>query len=471
MMNVQINYNLRDSRQRESTVIMICRWQGKTLKISTQLTVFTQAFDKNEQRCYTSKERFNEVINRQSRKVNKCLDKITKNLESFFDKKPPKATKQMTEDEYIRHHAKSVIDAVLGIVADKTTIEKNVKPKETKKVWKPIQFFEYYIEQKRIDPHTGRYIGERTKAHQRTVIKRLKMFLKDTHLPNEFATFCSSKFDAQFTEWCYAKKKYKQNTVYATYGVLKPLLNASKAEGIDVGEEYKHLKGKCVDVDAIYLTEDEIERIYRLDIPALIAKGEIDSKSEIEKTRDLFIIGCWTGLRRSDVNRLHKASFNIEQKTISITAEKTKRQVVIPMHPFILELWEKYQGKFPHLCDRGKTNDHLRECARHAGIDEEVRIVENRAGVVNTLTYKKYQLVGMHTGRRSFCTNMYKRRFPTISIMRLSGHTTEANFLKYIRITAEENAVMMAEEFNKAKTPFDGDFSKKEGNEEEEMKG
>jgi integrase len=84
-------------------------------------------------------------------------------------------------------------------------------------------------------------------------------------------------------------------------------------------------------------------------------------------------------------------------------------------------------------------------------------MVENRGGKVSTLIYKKYQLVGMHTGRRSFATNMYKRRFPTIAIMRLTGHTTESNFLKYIKVSPEENAMMMAEEFFKIKKPFEED--------------
>ena len=321
----------------------------------------------------------------------------------------------------------------------------------------PIQFFEEYVEKKRIDPHTGRYIGERTKIHQRTVIHRLQAFLEYYKLPDDFSVFTSKKFDRQFAEWCYSVKNYKQNTVYATYGVLKPFLNAAKEEGFDVGEHYKNLKGKGVDVDTIYLTEEEISKLYKLDIKRLIKEGEIDAKSMIETTRDLFIIACWTGLRRSDIDRLDKATFNMENKTITITAEKTKRQVVIPMHPMVVALYKKYNGKFPHLCDKGKANDHLRECARHAGIDDEVRMVENRAGIVTTLIYKKYQLVGMHTGRRSFATNMYKRKFPTIAIMRLTGHTTESNFLKYIKVTPEENAAMMAEEFFKALKPFEND--------------
>ena len=67
----------------------------------------------------------------------------------------------------------------------------------------PIEFFKEYVERKRIDTHTGRYIGERTKKHQRTVIHRLELFLVDTRLPNDFSTFTSKKFDAQFKKWCY----------------------------------------------------------------------------------------------------------------------------------------------------------------------------------------------------------------------------------------------------------------------------
>ena len=58
--------------------------------------------------------------------------------------------------------------------------------------------------------------------------------------------------------------------------------------------------------------------------------------------------------------------------------------------------------------------------------------------------YPKYELVTSHTARRSAATNMYKAGIPTISIMRITGHTTEASFLRYIRISQEENAELMA---------------------------
>ena len=439
-MGLTLNINLKTPSKDHSLLMAIIRVDGKKLAVSTQQNVLTASFDRVKQRCFTSKEKFSMRENKHSEEVNKILDEIVSTARSIYNSSIPDS---------------DLLGSIHSAISNITDVGKNEN--QTLKM-SPIEFFSYYIEQKRIDSHTGRYINERTKVHQRTVVNRLSSFIKDKKLPDTFETFSSKKFDQQFTDWCYSVKNYKQNTVYATYGVLKPLLNAAKAEGFEFGDAYKNLKGKCNDTDAIYLTEEEIRKIYQLDIPSLIEAGEIDNKSTIERTRDLFIIACWTGLRRSDVNRLEKAKFDIDAKTITVTTEKTKQMVVIPMHPMVLAIYNKYKGKFPKLRDRGLTNIHLRQCARLAGIDSEFRMLENRGGKVSTLAYKKYQLVGMHTARRSFATNMYKRRFPTIAIMKLTGHTTESNFLKYIKVSAEENALMMAEEFYKIKKPFEEDI-------------
>ena len=443
-MALKFNFNLKEPKKRESLLLFLCRWNNQQIKVSTKQRVNVETWDMESQACIISKDRFTPRVNKQSKRINRFIKDLSKAFIAFYDE----SYDCSISNESAKLSIQKIIESILG----------KVKEQDERLKMTPLTFFKDYIERKRIDHHTGRYINERTKIHQRTVIHRLQSFLKDCNLPDDFSTFTSRKFDSQFSDWCYSTKHYKENTIYATYGVLKPLLNAAKEEGFEIADNYKHLKGKCKDVDSIYLTEDEIKRIYELDIAKLIEHGEIDAKSTIEQTRDLFIISCWTALRRSDINRLDKATFDIEHKCIMITAEKTKRPVIIPMHPMVLSLWKKYNGKFPHLCDKGNTNDHLRECARLAKVEDEVRIVENRGGKVQTLTYKKYQLVGMHTGRRSFATNMYKRRFPTIAIMKLTGHTTESNFLRYIKVTPEENAAMMADEFFKAQQPFENEF-------------
>lgn len=443
-MALKFNFNLKEPKKQESLLMFLCRWNNQQIKVSTKQRVVVATWDMENQTCIISKDRFTPRVNKQSKRINGFIKDLSDAFIRYYD--------ESYDCSISNESAKLSIQKIIESILDK------VKEQDERLKMTPLHFFEDYIERKRIDPHTGRYINERTKIHQRTVIHRLQSFLMDCNLPDDFSTFTSKKFDSQFSDWCYSTKHYKENTIYATYGVLKPLLNAAKEEGFEIADNYKHLKGKCKDVDSIYLTEDEIKRIYELDIPKLMESGEIDAKSQIETTRDLFVISCWTALRRSDINQLNKALFDVDKKMITITAEKTKRQVVIPMHPMVLALWKKYEGKFPHLCDRGKTNNHLRECARLAKIEDEVRIIENRGGVVKTLSYKKYQLVGMHTGRRSFATNMYKRRFPIIVCMRWTGHTTENNFLKYIKVTPEENAAMMADEFFKAQQPFENEF-------------
>ena len=67
----------------------------------------------------------------------------------------------------------------------------------------------------------------------------------------------------------------------------------------------------------------------------------------------------------------------------------------------------------------------------------------------------KWELVTTHTARRSFATNAYKSGIPSLKIMMITGHTTESSFLRYIKITGEENAISMAgEQFFIDKSPL-----------------
>lgn len=45
------------------------------------------------------------------------------------------------------------------------------------------------------------------------------------------------------------------------------------------------------------------------------------------------------------------------------------------------------------------------------------------------------------TAHRSGATNMYLAGIPTIAIMKITGHKTETEFMKYIKITEEQTAM------------------------------
>lgn len=482
---MELKFTLKDTKEKQTLLYAVCYHESKRIKVSTGLKVVSETWNTKMQRCEIS-SRFTERMNRASRKVNKLLDSIlvewkkvadgldsvianwkirNEKINAYIDKLPTKkmgAISQLQSVNAVKEQENGK-SGTIRIQPKSNTQENLIKEKvaavihkvikadekeEEKKQITPLQFFDKYVEEMthKVDPRTGRYIGERTQVHHRTVLKRIKAFMQEKYIKDDFSVF-DEQFARRFTDWAYTSKNYRQNTIPATFSVLKVWLNAAKAERLFDGEEYKKYVSKCADVDNIYLTKDEIERMYRLDIPSLIAKGEIDAKSTIEKTRDLFVIGCWTGLRRSDINRLEKALFDIEKGEITIITEKTGEKVQIPMHPFIKELYEKYDGKFPKLTDKANTNRHLQEIGRHAKIDENIMVKENRGGKIISHVYKKYQMIKMHTARRSFATNLYLDGAPTISIMKLTGHTTEMNFLKYIKITKEENAEMMRKFF------------------------
>jgi len=63
-----------------------------------------------------------------------------------------------------------------------------------------------------------------------------------------------------------------------------------------------------------------------------------------------------------------------------------------------------------------------------------------------------------HTARRSGATNMYKQGIPSIDIMKITGHTKESTFMRYIKISKEETAERIARGFRVGKPEWSKDM-------------
>ena len=85
----------------------------------------------------------------------------------------------------------------------------------------------------------------------------------------------------------------------------------------------------------------------------------------------------------------------------------------------------------------------MTEVIKAAKLDRDVVISETRGTMTRNKTVKLSSLVTAHTARRSCATNMFLAGVPTLSIMKITGHKSEKVFLKYIRITQEENALKL----------------------------
>jgi integrase len=211
------------------------------------------------------------------------------------------------------------------------------------------------------------------------------------------------------------------NTVGKTLKNLKIFLRDCARKHIIDPIDTSDFKVYQEEVENIYLTEKEINSIYKLDL---------SDEKDRERIRDLFILGCYTGLRYSDLISIKPV--NIKGDFIRLKQGKTMNHVVIPLNDTAKEIIRKYDGGIPEGIQMNDFNKLIKGIAAEAGISEEIIITQKRGAERIDTTYKKFELIASHTCRRSFCTNEYLKGTPTLFIMKISGHRTERNFLKYI---------------------------------------
>lgn len=292
-----------------------------------------------------------------------------------------------------------------------------------------------------------KFIGDRAESSEyrkgsiqvyRSTFKHLRAFAKYRRSPG--GEFDFADVDYNLIEQL---KRYlinaglTTNTVNKTVSTFKTFLNEAKREGLNRFTAYQDAVNAPKETsDAIYLTRDELEGLYLFQF----------SRGSLDRVRDLFIIGAFTGLRYSDFIRIkpqHVRTIEGEQ-VIDIITQKTGKRVYIPLHPFVKATLEKYDYHLPEITNQ-KMNEYLKEMGKEAGLDGDFTKGQTKGGRKVTKTYKKYQLITTHTARRSFATNAYKSGIPAPAIMKITGHTTESSFMKYLKISDEENAVILSQ--------------------------
>jgi integrase len=212
------------------------------------------------------------------------------------------------------------------------------------------------------------------------------------------------------------------------------MLNEATDKEYKVNKAFKSHRFKSITEESenIYLDNSDLQKLYDLDL---------EGNSRLETVRDLFLIGCWTGCRFGDIHKINPD--NIQNGMIHLQQSKTGSKVVIPLHPVVKDILEKYEFKLPAVISNQKFNKYLKEVAKKAKLNEIFHKGITRGGIRRSTRLKKWRLVTTHAARRSFATNLYKSGFPSRSIMQITGHKTEASFLKYIKVTPEEHARML----------------------------
>lgn len=427
--SMRVNFNLKRVGNK-SQIWLTTTIDKQRARVFTKLTIEPQYWLKTTRTQVGEKATEDTAIGAVQLRYNKRINKELKQILAYCDE----YAKATTEGEF--EHTKENFENYL-----KNKI--NGKGTDIKK--RPLLFIQDYIERKKrmANRATQRRIVSGTIYNHLNVLQRLEDFCKDYGYALTWQLF-NNNFEERLTAWM-QDKEYSANTIASTFSIIKVWLKEAELNNIEVDKCYHSYTTKCQDVDNIYLNEDEIRKMYVINFEDEEVKSIIGDKAKIEETRDMFIVACWTGLRFGDWQSL--CDVEIREENMIVHTKKTNTMVIIPMHPMVKEILKKYGGTFPKVVDKTHSLKHIRLCAKLAGIDERTTLSRVKGGKTVIKDGAKYDFLMNHTARRSFATNMYLKGVPCISIMAITGHTTEDNFLKYIKVNKEEHARIVAQAF------------------------
>ena len=267
-------------------------------------------------------------------------------------------------------------------------------------------------------------------------INDLKVFEKQNRRRIEWDTLDMQFYD-EYMDYQLNIKGNSHNLFGKRIKTLKTFLNDATIRGNNIHLMYKGFKVTVKDSDNIYLTEDEIKRMYKLDL---------SDNEKLEEVRDLFVVGCRTGLRYSDLVTIRKE--NISKEGIKFKVEKTEAILNTVIIEETQEILEKYNYELPRMSST-IFNKYIKEVGELAGINEITHKDTYKAGKPISIRLEKYKRISSHTARRSFATNMHKRGYPNYYIMKITDHKKESDFLNYIKVTNEEAVKIITMNYKK----------------------
>lgn len=405
-------YLREPNAEKESQIQLIVWHLNKQLKLSTGKSIHPKFWNVAEQqarqvRDFPQSKIFNQRLNYIKEVAKKCLDELEREL-----KRPPTAKE-------LRESIKSILKPEAVHVEQPTTAPKF------------MELFARFIH----ESETGERLSDKGNRLSPLSIKKYRT--TETRL-NEFGRKYFLDFDTidqnfynKFLQFL-NEHRYKPNTIGKYVQVVKTFMKYATENGYNTNTYFQKptFKAFAITGFSIYLTEEEIAELWSLDL---------STDKRLEPIRDLFIVGCYTGLRYSDFSRLNEK--HIEDGLFKIKTMKTDQPVIIPIHPLVKEIMIINDG-LPKAISNQKTNQYLKEVtAMVPSLQQIIEVDQVEGGQKITRKIPKWQLVTTHTARRSFATNIYKSGLmTTIDIMQITGHKTEQAFLKYIKVTPEEAA-------------------------------
>jgi len=304
-----------------------------------------------------------------------------------------------------------------------------------------IDWIKIFIDDAHKILHNGKPIKARSINNYKTTLNKLKDFEKFQGTRYRFEDI-DLNFHRDFLHYCLEEKKFNSNTAGNLITRIKTFCRNIELDDLPINPKYKHREFSAPKTETfdIYLNDDEINAIYNFDF----------SKSKkLDNARDLLIIGLRTGLRVSDFMRIKEE--NILGNVINITTQKTNQNLTVPIHPQFKEILKKRNGDFPKEISSQKFNLYIKDICEEAKINEQVygSLLKKETKRKENGIFPKHKLVSSHTCRRSFATNLFLAGFDNSTIMKATGHSSEKQFIQYIKASHDEHIKKLSEYWDK----------------------
>ena len=329
------------------------------------------------------------------------------------------------------------------------------------------KFLELYLEQlksgaRQTDKGTN-YDASSIKS-VKGCVSQIKYYQKDKKLRLDFEDI-DMPFYYAFTAYL-KEKNYSVNTIGKHIATLKSIMRVAVSEVHTGNMKWSNKKFKATrsEVDTIYLTEEDLAAIRKVDLSKM--------SPVYDEVRDIFLLGVNLAQRVSDYNSLTRDMIETrvkrtivdepdpedKTKTVARIVEKeiviakvlqmkTNKRVTIPCRPEAVSILKKYNFQLPHHPEQ-VINKYIKEIAKLANLTEKIQIISTRGGVENREMFEKWELVTTHTARRTGATLMYLAGMDCFDIMKVTGHESPQMLKKYIKADELEVVEKLTDNYN-----------------------
>jgi len=270
-----------------------------------------------------------------------------------------------------------------------------------------LQLFAYHNEQIKVQVGNDFKVG--TYKHYVVTFNKVKSFIQHTYKADDFLLeSLSHKFVTDFEYYLKTVEGLKNNTAMKKIKQLKKIISIALANEWLAKNPFANFKCSYKDPKREALTNEELNQL---------ASKEF-STERLTTIRDIFLFGCYTGLRFSDIQKLTPSNIvkGIDGRIwLTVDTTKTGERCNIPLFDAALQLIEKYSTN-PECLMKGvlfpvksnqKVNEYLKEITDLTGIKKKLHFHISRHTFATTLTLNNgvsLESVGKMLGQRNIRT-------------------------------------------------------------------